>query len=754
MSKFRVGIDVGGTFTHAVAINNDTLQVSAHCVAPTTHTHAQGVAAGIIEAFRGLCALLPKDAEIVFLAHSTTQATNALLEGDVAKVGIITLANGLEAVKVKSDTHVGDIELAPGKFLHTISAVLDPQANNFEAELEAKIKEFKSEQVGAIVAAEGFSVDDPQGELKIISAACQAGVPACATHEMSGLYGLSARTQTAVFNASILPKMIATALMTKGALESQQVKAPLMVMRSDGGVMGIDEVQRRPVLTLLSGPAAGIAACLMFLKASDALFLEVGGTSTDICMIKDGHAAVKSASVGGRDTYLRTLDSRTLGVAGGSMVGWFNGLQIGPRSAHLAGYAYCAFAPESETESLKASDLKIKEVSPLAGDHPYFVVQTPSGQEYALTSTCAANILGLIPEGGYSSGNAKFAAVAFASLGQYLQTKGERPQIAAWQKWDAAQQTSAKANLSAWGWEDQAQAESAQAWAWAALHKASEIIIPTLKKLISDYKMEDRRLKLIGGGGGCAAIVPFVASELGLPFELAQQAEVISAIGAALAMVRECVERSIVDPTPADLQNLRRQAEQAVIKMGAEADSVEVTVEVDAQKNLVRAIAQGAIAFSNKSSRSGQEVSEAERLEVLKTSGQPGSTYTLLGHTNFYYVYKSELERRIFFGLFKKKETTIWVTDIFGSARLQRPGATVEIGTVGNLRSFLEKILRDYTSYGDAGALLPSLHLVSGHKMCDLSTLVKAEQMLDLAASELGNLPEDEKVLAIIEKNN
>ena len=282
MSKFRVGIDVGGTFTHAVAIDNDTLQVSAHCVAPTTHTHAQGVAAGIIEAFRGLCALLPKDAEIVFLAHSTTQATNALLEGDVAKVGIIALANGLEAVKVKSDTHVGDIELAPGKFLHTISAVLDPQAANFTTDLEAKLKEFKSEQVGAIVAAEGFSVDDPQGELKIVHAACQAGIPVCATHEMSGLYGLSARTQTAVFNASILPKMIATALMTKGALESQQVKAPLMVMRSDGGVMGIDEVQRRPVLTLLSGPAAGIAACLMFLTAPDVLFLEVGGTSTDI----------------------------------------------------------------------------------------------------------------------------------------------------------------------------------------------------------------------------------------------------------------------------------------------------------------------------------------------------------------------------------------------------------------------------------------------------------------------------------------
>ena len=754
MSKFRVGIDVGGTFTHAVAIDNDTLQVSAHCVAPTTHTHAQGVAAGIIEAFRGLCALLPKDAEIVFLAHSTTQATNALLEGDVAKVGIVALAGGLEAVKVKSDTNVGNIELAPGKFLRTISAVLDPQAEHFAQNLAAKLKEFKENEVGAVVAAEGFSVDDPQGELEIIKATAQTGLPACATHEMSGLYGLSARTQTAVFNASILPKMIATALMTKGALESQQVKAPLMVMRSDGGVMGIEEVQRRPVLTLLSGPAAGIAACLMFLKAADALFLEVGGTSTDICMIKDGRAAVKSAAVGGRDTYLRTLDSRTLGVAGGSMIGWLNGLQIGPRSAHLAGYAYCAFAPEGETASLKATDLKIKEVSPFEGDHPYFVAQTPSGQEYALTSTCAANILGLVPENGYSSGNVKFAAAAFAALAQYLQAKGERPPTAAWQKWAAANPKDANSKLSVVVWKDQAQAEEAQAWAWAALHKASEIVIPTLKKLISDYKMEDRRLKLIGGGGGCAAIVPFVARELKLPFELAEHAEVISAIGAALAMVRECVERSIVDPTPADLQNLRRQAEQAVIKMGAEADSVEVTVEIDAQKNLVRAVAQGAIAFSNKSSRSGQEISEAERLEVLKTSGQPGCKYTLLGHTDFYYVYRSELERKIFFGLFKKKETTIWVTDVFGSARLQRPGAFVEEGTIGQLRGFLAKILRDYTSYGDAGALLPSLHLVAGHKLCDLSTLVKEEQMLELAASELGNLPEDDKVFAIVEKNN
>ncbi|HOY19635.1 MAG TPA: hydantoinase/oxoprolinase family protein, partial [Haliscomenobacter sp.] len=341
--QVRIGIDVGGTFTDVVVIDHRSQEVIAQLKIPTTHDAEEGVARGIIEAInRALGELNIQPDQVVFIAHSTTQATNALLEGDVASVGIIGVGQGLEQFKAKLDTRIPRMELAPNRFLHAEFRFLAGK-NLTEAQLDQQLDEWQKLGIEVIVSSMAFGVDDPTIEDVITQKARAKGFLTTSGHEVSSLYGL--RTRTAVINGAILPKMIHTATMTDDCVKKAGISAPLMIMRSDGGVMNVEEVQRRPIMTMLSGPAAGIAGALMHERVSDGIFIEVGGTSADISVIRDGQPQTKSARVGGHRTYLNTLDVRTLAIAGGSMIREKNGklVDVGSRSAHIAGLAYACF---------------------------------------------------------------------------------------------------------------------------------------------------------------------------------------------------------------------------------------------------------------------------------------------------------------------------------------------------------------------------------------------------------------------------
>ena len=408
----RMGIDVGGTYTKCVAMDNLTHEIIGKNEVKTTHDDKDGVAAGVVQSFKNCMEennISPED--VVFVAHSTTQATNAFIEGDVASVGVIGVAGGgIEGFLAKRQLNLKDIVLDEkvGRKIPVHNRFLKKKELSDE-KINTAIKELCGEGSQVIVASMAFGVDNMDEEVKIHDLAEAQGLPVSMASDITKLYGLTRRTRTAAINASILPKMMATANATESSVRNAGVTVPLMIMRGDGGVMEISEMRKRPILTALSGPATSVMGSLMYLRASNAIYFEVGGTTTNIGVIKNGRPGVDYAQIGGHDTYINSLDVRILGCAGGSMVRINDhGVEdVGPRSAHIAGCEYACFTPEEEID---AGPLTIEMLSPKPGDpSDYVAVKLASGKRICFTNTDAANVLGLIDEKYFAHGNASAA---------------------------------------------------------------------------------------------------------------------------------------------------------------------------------------------------------------------------------------------------------------------------------------------------------------------------------------------------------
>ena len=708
MRRVRIGIDVGGTFTDAVAIDDATQEIIAKAKRPTTHDAKEGVAEGIIEILRDILTennIAPE--EVVFIAHGTTQATNALLEGDVAKVGVIGMGSGFFAGRAASDTDVGDITLAPGKYLRTAHAFIETdEAEPMRAEISRRIDELAEKGAAVIVASEAFGVDHPESERLVMELAGEKGLPSTGGHEVSHLYGLKVRTRTAVINGSLIPRMMETADMTEECVKRINIGAPLMIMRCDGGVMTADEVRRRPILTMLSGLAAGVAGALMYEKLSNGIFLEAGGTSTDISAVRDGRVMVRSGELGGHKMYLRSLDVRTLGVAGGSMIRVENGkiTDAGPRSAHIAGLPYEVFSPK-----LKNSRLVL--ISPCGDDEPVFAAaEGADGRRVSLTLAGAANLLGSVPDGDYASGDREAALAAWRVLGDALGISAE----------EAAKQ---------------------------AMDIAASKVRAIVDALVQDYEIPKDAVMLAGGGGSAGVIVPYLGKVMGVPWREVKNAPIISTIGVAMAMVTESVERTVVQPKGEDVKSIRREAIERVMKSGAKEETVEVSVEVDQKANIIRAVATGA-AELRQGKENGTLPSRAELLETAaKSIGVPSEQVQEIAALGRWHIFDGIRSTKTFG--FENYHHAVRVIDRDGVVRLQREGIGAVLSTKGKLQESLDILLEETTEYGTVGGQLPSLFAYYGEKQLDLSGLATREQVDEVLDMEMDGREKDEPVAVL-----
>ncbi len=714
MRKLKVGIDVGGTFTHAVAVEVSSRELVGKACVPTTHKAQAGVAQGVIDSLQVLLKENQISAEeIMLIAHSTTQATNALLEGDVAPVGVIAMGTGLEGWRAKSETRFADLELAPGKLLPVSHRFLDTGKDQLTPErIREALKALQAEGAEVIVASEVFGVDHPEKELQVVEIAEEMGLLATAASQISKLYGLKVRTRTAVINASMMPKMLETANLTEQAIREAGITTPVMVMRSDGGIMSIDQMRQRPILTMLSGPAAGVAAALMYARVSDGIFIEVGGTSSDITVIRNGKPQVKSAQIGGHRLYVQTLDVRTLGIAGGSIprIKGKEVVDVGPRSAHIADLAYPAFVADTESDFSGAT---ISQIQPRKGDPKDYLKLSLGEQGYTITPTEASQFLKLGTDSGHGTANQ-------AALQSALERTGQEMGI------------------------------SAETLATAILTRAAEKIKPTIKQLLREYKLDSDLISFVGGGGGAPAIVPFSAKYMGFKYRMVEHSEVISAIGAALGLIRDSVERNLLNPSNEDLIQLRQEAFEAVLAMGATADSIEVSVEVDTRNKKVVAIATGASELRSQAGQAqaqmGAEDLKQAAAEALKSTVDK---IELLGQTEHLSAFGLHITKSIMLGLIKRDQLNVRVLDSQGVVKLQLNNALYEATHAKQVKQQLPRLIERLTSYGDAGGLIPDVYVLIGRRILDLSGLVEVSQMIALLEQDLQQQSADQPAILL-----
>ncbi|MEP7202936.1 MAG: hydantoinase/oxoprolinase family protein, partial [Ilumatobacteraceae bacterium] len=576
----RVGVDVGGTFTKAVAIDGATGQLVARCVLPTTHGAPAGVAEGVVTCVAAVAAEVGAD-NIELVTHSTTQAVNALLEGDVATVGVFGLGRKPDLAKVRRRTSLAGVDLSPGKRLPTSPVFFDVTEGLSADDVRAEMQRMISDGIGAISVAEAFSPDDDRNEQIVVQIAREAGLPACASTELSGLYGLELRAVTAAVNASILPIAVRTAHYVEQGVLDANISSAVMVMRGDGGATNLSGFRDAPAKTLYSGPAASVAGALRSGAITDGVIVEVGGTSTNVAAIRDGRPLLSYVTVESHATALRAIDVRVVGVAGGSMlrVRKRRVHAVGPRSAHIAGLPYACFL---EPERLAGAQGVV--VAPREGDdRDHLVLQLADGTRAAVTVTCAANALGITEPGDHAwSATAHEAGVtALDAAGGYCNLDGRK----------VAEQM---------------------------MFAASEAVCELVYRLVSTQKLRAPVILAVGGAAG--GLGRFVATRMGMPCTVPPDAEIISSIGDALSMVRAERERTVSSLTADVVRQLSDEAESEALAAGAAPGSVEVRVEELPERGTVRAIATGTVGLRS-GALPGQEIITADSLAARETNG-------------------------------------------------------------------------------------------------------------------------------------
>ena len=331
-----LGIDTGGTYTDAVLFREGAAAggVVAKAKALTTrHDLAIGIA-GAVDAVLESAAANP--AEVALVSMSTTLATNAIVEGQGGRAALVLIGFGeadLDRGGLKAALGADPVLFLPGGHdVHGNEKPLDLAA------LEAALPELAKSVTGFAVCAY-FAVRNPAHEVAAARLIREkTGLAVTMSHELSAKLGGPRRALTTLLNARLVGLIGRLIAATQGFLDARGIRAPLMVVRGDGALVSAAFARRRPIETILSGPAASIVGARHLTGLNEAIVSDIGGTTTDVAVLETGRPRLdpEGARVGGMRTHVEAVAMRTFGLGGDSEVVVEEGgldarLRLGPR---------------------------------------------------------------------------------------------------------------------------------------------------------------------------------------------------------------------------------------------------------------------------------------------------------------------------------------------------------------------------------------------------------------------------------------
>ena len=351
--SYRLGVDVGGTFTDLLLVNEASGQVWTAKVPSTPADQSVGVLNGIAR----VCERAGVDAaQIDHVMHGTTVATNTVLTGTGARCGLVTTRGYRQVLQIARSFVPGGLG---GWVIYNKSLPMAPLSCTIEADervsssgeivrpldeaqLRVALQSLRVRKIEALTVSliNAYANDQHEQRIKKIAQEVLPGIPVSLSSEVVPEMQEYERTVTTVANSYVRPRVQKYVRNLKSKLEAQTRKVKLHILRSDGGLASAKSSEEYPVNLLMSGPAGGVTGALWVAVQAgfpNLLTIDVGGTSTDVSLIMNGVPRLRrETTIGDVTVRASSVDIRTVGAGGGSIAHvpeLTKALRVGPQSA-------------------------------------------------------------------------------------------------------------------------------------------------------------------------------------------------------------------------------------------------------------------------------------------------------------------------------------------------------------------------------------------------------------------------------------